>query len=116
MTTAYNKYFNPEFEVSFEAQQISGLNKEKLKEFPTFSAADAQEIVDILRHSKLLIGHFIKSDLIVLRREFDRVNMGQLMQKLPPTECTADLAYKLKILDNGFTKMTKRDTSLKNLS
>lgn len=65
---------------------------EMLDNKPHFSKKDAMEILESVKGSKGLIGHFVESDMIVLKREFKRLGLSKLIKEFPDTICTQKLA------------------------
>lgn len=84
----YQQYINPERDVPHEAQRITGLTQDFLKDYPVFSKV-AKDFLDFIGNDPLII-HNAKFDLKFLNYELEQLNLATL--KVNPIIDTLDIA------------------------
>lgn len=110
--------FNPEKEVSKEAEEVHGLNWGILKKEPLFKDK-AEEIASFLE-GNILVAHNAKFDVSFLNREFEKLKMppvSSLCLKVIDTYHLANLYLEPRVIKTleGLCSHFKIDTSAKKL-
>lgn len=75
----YQQYINPERDVPIQAQEITGLTQEFLKDYPVFSKV-ANDFIEFIGEDPLVI-HNAKFDLKFLNYELQKLNLPVLSNK-----------------------------------
>ena len=94
ISEVYRRMFKPTSEITDDAHAVHGQTKSKLADRPTFLAADAIEIANIVRGSAGLVVHNKTHEARVLHSQFSMVGQETLLDRswFPKFICTQEMA------------------------